>query len=110
MSLVLLAGTEKRSPLRLNSTRPRLSCAKMFHVARSKGGRSISRVTRCSSEPPPPPPPPPRPRGEAARGILSATRSSLRITEGTRKGDEHKETRKKKKKDPRTGRRPRLES
>src|SRR5881296_1121870 len=84
-SFVLLAGTENRSPFRLNSTRPRSSCAKMFHVARSNGGWSINRVTRCCTEP----------RDcackETAALIVSDARVSFRIEHVGEKVDEHED-------------------
>src|SRR6266571_3336971 len=84
-SFVLLAGTENRSPLRLSSTRPRSSWAKMFQVARSNGGWSSRRETRFSTEP----------RlwacRETAALIVSDARISFRIEHVGDKVDQHKD-------------------
>src|SRR6266702_7828821 len=84
-SFVLLAGTENRSPLRLSSTRPRSSWAKMFQVARSNGGWSSRRETRFSTEP----------RlwacRETAALIVSDARISFRIEHVGDKVDQHED-------------------
>src|SRR6266581_9618181 len=84
-SFVLLAGTENRSPLRLNSTRPRSSWAKMFQVTRSNGGWSSSHATRCCTEP----------RlwacRETAALIVSDARINFRIEHVGEKVDQHKD-------------------
>src|SRR4051812_44023281 len=85
MSLVLLAGTEKPSPFRSNSTRPRSSWAEMFPFALSNGGVSSRRFTRCCTEP--------CARRETAPLIQSDARISFRIEHVSEKVDQHKDDR-----------------